>query len=231
MSKENTDLNLTPSFKLFDKSYALIKKNFRIFAILYAIPVLYSIITIFTAHNRVSASTNTSFDMPTAFWVLLPVIILVATWIFVVYETMLNLLNLKVTKSSEQVGFKQLYQEARPYLFKFFILGLLISLSVVVGFILFVVPGLIMIRRYYLASYFMIDKNLSPREAMRQSAASSKQASGYIWGLLGVSFVLGITSVVPLIGGVISTLLGAAYSVAPALRYQEIKNLATSGDK
>lgn len=230
MAKDKAGLNLTPSFKLFDKSYSLIKNNFRIFAILYALPVIFSFSSL-TTQRSTSRSVNIDFNMPTVFWVLLPVIGLAVTWLFIVYQTMLNVLELKVTKSSQQVGFKQLYNEARPFLFRLFTLGLLVGLVVILGLFLFVIPGLIMIRRYYLAAFFMIDKDLSVREAMRQSATASKQASGYIWGLLGVMMVLGLTSIVPFIGSLISTLLAAAYSVAPALRYQEIKNLAVTDDK
>lgn len=230
MSKDNTNLNLTPSFKLFDKSYALIKKNFRIFAILYILPVLFSLTNLASSNGTIKTD-STDFHMPIVFWFLIPIASLFVLWLIIVYQTMITLLELKVTNSDTVVEFKQLFKDSRPYWAKLFGLGLLVGLSVVVGLILFIVPGLIMIRRYYLAAYFMMDKNLGIREAMRQSAAASKNVSGYIWGLLGVTFVLGLAGIIPLIGSLISTLLTAAYSVAPALRYQEIKNLATSGDK
>ena len=233
MSTERTNLNLTPSIELFNKSYDLVKKNFRIFALLYALPVLYTITQIF-AHGSSKLDVNVSSDIhiPTGLLIALPIMFVLFIFVAVIYQTMLTVLELKVTKKSGEIGFKQLWKEAQPYWGNLFVLGLLMGLYIIVGFILLIVPGIIMIRRYYLAPYFMIDKNLSPREAMRQSAAASKKVSGYIWGVIVITVLIGgLLSLVPFFGALLSALFGAAYSVAPALRYQEIKNLATASDK
>jgi len=91
--------------------------------------------------------------------------------------------------------------------------------------LLLIVPGVIAIRRYFLAPYLMLDKDLSIREAMKQSAALSKPYSGSIWGIIGVIVLLSLPSIIPVIGWAVSFVLMLLYSVAPALRYQELKKL------
>ncbi len=108
------------------------------------------------------------------------------------------------------------------------LLGLYIVmfLIILVGLILFIIPGLIMIRRYFFAPYIMIEKKTSIREALDQSAALSLLNTGSVWGIIGVMFLIGLVNIIPIIGGLASFALGALYSVAPALRYEQLKKLA-----
>jgi hypothetical protein len=71
----------------------------------------------------------------------------------------------------------------------------------------------------------MLDKNCGIREAMDRSAAISKPHSGYVWGIIGVGILIGFIGVIPLVGSLIAFIGGMLYSVAPALRYQELKKL------
>ncbi len=104
-------------------------------------------------------------------------------------------------------------------------LYLVVGLTIVVGFFLFIIPGLIFLRRYYLSAYVMLDKKTGIREAMDRSAAMSKPHSGSVWGVIGVTFLIAMTGVIPFIGWLVAFTLGMLYSVAPALRYQELKKL------
>lgn len=126
------------------------------------------------------------------------------------------------------VGVVQAYRGSAKYLLRTIGLLLLYGLLMLVGFLLLIVPGLIVLRRYYLAAYYLNDQDLSIKEAMRRSAQDSKPVSGYIWGIIGVSLVLALAgSALNLIGGGIGIIagiaLGCLYIFAPALRYQEIK--------
>ena len=71
----------------------------------------------------------------------------------------------------------------------------------------------------------MASEDLGVLDAMRRSAELSKGRWKQIWGVILVMILI---SVVPSIffgrvGSLVATLLGAAYSVAPALRYLELK--------
>lgn len=99
------------------------------------------------------------------------------------------------------------------------------AVIVFVGFILLVVPGLFMLRRYLLAPYVMLDKKCSIREALDHSAALSLKNTGAVWGLLSVMFLIFLVNFIPIIGGLAAITLGFLYSVAPALRYEQLKRL------
>lgn len=107
-------------------------------------------------------------------------------------------------------------------------LGLYIvgGLVIGVGFILFIIPGLIMLRRYMLAPYVMLDKKCGIADAMSESARLSYLNTGSVWGIIGVIFLIGLIGLVPIIGSLASFILGVLYSVAPAIRYKQLKNLA-----
>lgn len=85
--------------------------------------------------------------------------------------------------------------------------------------------SLIVIQRYFLAPYVMIDKKLGIRESMDRSAELSKLNTGSVWGIIGVMFLIGLINIVPIIGGLGSFIFGSLYSVAPALRYLQLKDL------
>lgn len=114
-------------------------------------------------------------------------------------------------------------QEGKKYFWRFWGLSILVSLIVVVGLILFIIPGLFMIKRYLLAPYFLVDKDLSISDAMSASAEAGKRFAGAIWGILGVEVVISLASVIPFIGSIINLVLSIAYYCAPAVRYEQIK--------
>ena len=92
------------------------------------------------------------------------------------------------------------------------------------GFVL-IIPRFIFLRRYFLAPYVMIEKNCSVKEAMRRSADLSRTNTGSVWGVIGVLFLIDLLGILPLIGSLASFAVGSLYSVAPALRYQQLKKL------
>jgi len=106
-----------------------------------------------------------------------------------------------------------------------FYLGRMIRLIICLGAIytvsalLFFVPFLFMLRRYMLAPYYLVDRDLGVFEAMRQSAEDSKRFSGALWGLIGLECVLAVLNLIPFLGWILSGL----YSCAPVVRYQQIK--------
>jgi hypothetical protein len=102
------------------------------------------------------------------------------------------------------------------------LMGILIS----IGLILLIIPGLILIRRFFFAPYIMLDKKTGIREALDQSANLSRVNTGAIWGVIGVMFLIGLANIIPIIGGLVAFCFGSLYSVAPALRYQQFKKSA-----
>lgn len=119
------------------------------------------------------------------------------------------------------VSFNEAVELGKHYAWRLCLLALASGAIILIGFLLFIIPGLFMLRRYYLAPYFLVDRDLGVFEAMTQSAEASKKHSGPIWGLIGVMLLLSILGIIPVIGfffGILSLL----YSFAPAKRYDEL---------
>jgi len=109
--------------------------------------------------------------------------------------------------------------EALPLFFKFWVLTLLILFSVIGGFILFIIPGLLIVPRLALSPYFLIDKQMGILEAYQASWNATKGHAGKVWGLFGVVFLMTLPSLTILL--IPLTMYWAImYSTAPALLYQ-----------
>ncbi|HVC36134.1 MAG TPA: YciC family protein [Candidatus Dormibacteraeota bacterium] len=127
-----------------------------------------------------------------------------------------------------KVGFKEALGKGTHLAFRFIGLSILVAIIVIIGLVLLFIPGVLMIKRYLMSPYLLVDKDLSVAEAMRQSAALSKQHSQGLWGLLGVQVLIGLPSIVPLIGSLVSLVLGIPYYCAPAVRYVQINQLTSA---
>jgi len=101
--------------------------------------------------------------------------------------------------------------------FKFFVLQLLILFSVAGGLLLLVIPGLVILPRLVLASYFLIDQKMGILEAYQASWDATKGHSGKIWGIIGVVFLMAMASLF-----IIGIYWLVMYSAAPALLYQHL---------
>lgn len=104
-------------------------------------------------------------------------------------------------------------------------LAIVVGLIVFAGLLLFIIPGIIMLRRYFLAPYYLIDRKLSIREAMETSATESLQYSGTVYELLAVFLAITIIGFFGAPGSVASAILSLLFATAPAFRYLEFKKV------
>ncbi len=123
-------------------------------------------------------------------------------------------------------GIIETYRYSARYILRIIALGVFVLLTVGFGLLL-IVPGIIALRRYFLAPYFMIDSDLGIREAMQESAKATKPYRGYIWSMLVIMIIfsgigVGAQRLWPSYGSVISAILIATYIMLPALRYREV---------
>lgn len=224
MSTSKDSPQLTGSFELFKPSFDAVKINFWTFFWLAFVPGFMSVIASLQMSNSLKFGTETqtqnsfALGIPSEFigLIILSVVISLLVAPALVYLELQSGRGKKVSVSEAlENGFK--------YLPAFIGLSLLVGLLVFGGLLLLVVPGLIMLRRYFLAPYYLIDQNLTIKEAMQKSQESSKPYSGSIWGLIGVNIVLSLANIIPGgIGALTSLVLTLLYSVASALRYDEI---------
>lgn len=132
-------------------------------------------------------------------------------------------------------GIRQTVRQGLRYFLRLAGLALLVTFLVLVGLIMFIIPGIILIRRYYLAPYYLIDQDLGIRQAMNRSAADSKAVSMYIWGVFGVlavTTILGwvlLARIFPPFGTALSVFVTSLFVFLPALRYREVAMRKSAG--
>lgn len=133
-------------------------------------------------------------------------------------------------------GIIESYRYGLRYTWRLLLVGLTIGLAVVAGLALLIVPGLIFLRRYFLAIYFVIDENLGVREAMVRSSQASKPVRRAVWSMLFcLAVIAGLmyaaSNLIPVYGPAVASLLSVLYVFLPALRYQEMTSDTRAGEK
>ncbi|MDQ5886479.1 MAG: hypothetical protein QG628_876 [Patescibacteria group bacterium] len=207
------------AFSLFSKSYYAVMKNLNLFIIVGGS----GLVAQYVLGLQIKAP-----EVKTQYFTISPQdagVFTVALIASIVLYTMSIKLQLSVAQGKKPT-MKALWEFARDNTFKLIGLGIILSVVITVGLIAFIIPGLIFIRRYVLSPYVLADKKIGILESMKQSAELSKPYSGAIWGVIGVSILLSLVSVFGAVGTIISAILAVLYSVAPALRYEELKKLS-----
>lgn len=234
MEPQETPAKPKSAFELFSISSRIVQDNIKTFIVVSILSFLSALSSVgngFTTPPEAvpeDASVMEIIGLPEWIQALGVGVILAITLAFTIISLILwTMMTVLVTESAQgkKPALGYLFSKAKKYWLRLLLLAIAIGLMVLGGLILFIVPGLIMIRRYFLAPYILIDKDTSIGEAMRESARLTKPYPGYIWSVLGVMFILSLPGFVPFIGGIISAVLGMLYSVAPALRYEELKKL------
>jgi len=225
---------LTGAFDLFPKSYEAVRRNLQLFLLLFLLPIVGALFnfrtsTTTTKTNSYSSVWSSISGAPTfavasvvGIGLLITIALLIA---FVMIRAMLYALQLEAGRGKTPT-LSELWEIGKKYWLRLFGLSIIVGIVVIVGIIAFIVPGLIFLRRYYLAPYVMIDQDVDVFEAMRRSAALTKPHSRSIWNIIGVTFLLELPGVIPFVGSFIAVILTGIYSVAPAIRYDELKKLA-----
>ncbi len=223
---------LTGSFQLFTSSKDLVMKNLNVFAILYALPFLLMLLNLFDGKRLSETNESMGLDRLSragaigliGFGAAIAAITVVLS---IIVQIMTLIAGFEVGRGKKPT-LKDLWEDTKRYGLRLMGLGIVVGLMFFGGLILLIVPGLIVLRRYYLSPYYLIDKDLTIGEAMRRSAADSKPFSSAIWGVIGVSILLSFVGILPLIGELVSFVLVALYTAAPPLRYLEIKRQSSS---
>lgn len=124
----------------------------------------------------------------------------------------------------------------RQYMGEFFTLIGLMMLSIIPAMWFMVIPAYIIAIGWSLAIYIMLDKGISPSEAL---TSSNKATYGYKWTIFGVGVVLGIAcmilvfifNLIPFLGAILVLILLIVYT-AVSLGCSAViyKKLAVDGD-
>lgn len=242
-ARRSSPLNLPGAFELFTPSKAIVLKNIWIFAPLFGAVFLLGILSWSltpadvttpwfakgSSHGPVFTSLSTpvidlgNFGAGVPF--LWAVFALAASFILQIMTQKAQL----DSSSHQDLIFSRLWGVVRQLGWRLVGLYIVIGVVTMIGFILLIIPGIIMLRRYSLAPYVMMDKKTGIRESMDISAAITKPYSGSIYRVLGVIFLIALLALIPIIGWLVSLVLGMLYTVALALRYQQLKSISREG--
>jgi uncharacterized membrane protein len=99
--------------------------------------------------------------------------------------------------------------------------GIIYGLGIILGSILLIIPGIIVLVTYQFGSYVVIDRNLGPIEALKESGRITK---GYRWELfLLLLYILGlnILGMLALLAGLLVTIPLSMLAVVHAYRVLE----------
>jgi len=115
-------------------------------------------------------------------------------FIFDIFSFILNILvSMGLIKISlrfcdqEKGKFSDLFT-SYPLFLKYLFSSILYGLIVLVGFILFIIPGIIWLIKFFFYDYFIVDKNVGPIEALKRSSAITRGAK---WDLFTFILLLG----------------------------------------
>jgi len=124
-------------------------------------------------------------------------------------------------------GVKETFKDVMRRVWPYALISFLLGLAIIFGFILLIVPGVIMAVWYSLSSFIVVVKEIKVREALRESKAL---VNGYFWQVLGRGlaflvfyFVLEIAlSSVPYIGPFVVLFISPYFVLLPYLMYEEL---------
>lgn len=231
-ARRTSPLYLPGAFDLFTPSKQLVLKNIWIFGPLYAVFFIFYIhswIWIPKPGQKVEFWQNAhgfstawpGAPLPT--YLTFMVLGLSVLWFIIIFfigtaaQIMSQRAQLDISEA-KPLHFKYLFTPVREIGWQMLGLYLLSTLVIVFSFF-------ILTRRYLLAPYVMLEKKTGILESMKISSELSGRNPGAVWGVIGVMVLIGLVNIVPRIGGLASFLLGSLYSLAPALRYQQLKKL------
>ena len=132
-----------------------------------------------------------------------------------------NLIFLKAMRD-EEVDLKDLFDGFKTKYLNIVVANLIVAAFAIIGFMMLIVPGIIILCRLAFVSFLVMDKNLDPMKAVEKSWQMTK---GYGWTIFGMALI----SFCVFIAGVIVFAVGAIISImwihaAFATMYQSVLN-------
>lgn len=228
-------VRLTSAIDLFSKSYNLVRGNLKMFLLFSSVSIAASLIAmgqqlsdadtkkdLSSWENVASSALGPDFSSASSITGL-GILVGIFSIVGVVFALMMLILALR-TAQGKKPNFDAVWAEFRQKGLKLFLLFICVALALLVGFLLLVIPGVILLWRLSMAPYLMLDKGTDISESFVQSWEMTKGYAWPIYSIYLVSIALAIANFVPIIGGLIALGLGIAYTCAIPLRYEEIKN-------
>ncbi len=215
---ENTKhFNLTPSAgnsfgyawrKIFEKSF---------------LPLLVTVI-ILGILNGPSAGMKFEGDLDFPMLLIFPIVIFGLAYKFLFVPVLSyggDLIFLQAMRD-EEVDLKTIFEGFKTKYLNIILANLIVVALAIIGFMMLIIPGIIVVCRLAFVPYLVMDKNMDPMKAVEKSWHMTR---GYGWTIFG----MGILSFFIFIAGVLVFIVGAIFSLmwihaAFATMYQSVLN-------
>lgn len=210
-------------FKLFSPSWAAVKLNLGTWIITWLVT---SVIIVVLASIPLIALTAASRDDSGSGLLLAGVAWLVTLVVgLLVYSRFAGLIvNLMVQSvRGTKLSFKQALDAGKPYGWKLIGFFILYSIAVTIGYIFFVIPGIIFMIWFSMGAFVIVDEKRGVIEAFSRSKELVKGRFWEIFGVIGVMQIVSILAIIPLLGWIAALALSVAYAAATAVRYVQLK--------
>lgn len=226
---------LTGALALLPKSYEVVKRNFEVFMVLFSVGGLLALFDMLSRlddgdEKQSSSLTDSAIgglfgpSYDASFYAAAGGFLAILFALYIVTYLMTVIASVRGAQG-HKLTLRAVWKEFSANWLWLKLIGamLLSGLAIVAGLILLIIPGIILIWRLYLVPYIMVDQKTTISEAFIRSWEMTKGQMWPIYSIIFVTILLSLANIIPIIGGLIAFLLGAAYTVAPAIRYQELK--------
>ena len=232
--RRGSPLHLSGAFELFGQSYRTIRRNFEVFMVLFAINGLWALWDTLGRYVDDEPERDwkgflfnwmfdSSWDSPlfsSGGFIFIVSVLAVIAYL---------LITIGVLRAAQghRISLVGLWKELieRWLWLKLIAALLLVVLYVLAGFILFIIPGVILIWRLFFVQLILIDQKVGIKEAIKRSWNMTRGYGWPIYSVILVSVLLSLTTLTWIVGPILAFVLTSIYTVAPAIRYTEIKKL------
>lgn len=211
-------------FKALQQSFEALRLNVWTFLALVFVPLLLFIVAFPLAFLPLLTGNDAGKTVAALLAISVGLAVLIISLIFLPALVQTQIASVR----GEKVEFKEAFNKGMPYVLRFIGLGLLSAVVIVIGLILFIIPGLLAIFFLSFAPYILVDKNTGVVEAMKGSYEMVKEYWKVTVALLIVNFAISLPSYVPVVGQLISLGLSIAYFCLGALVYVKIAGKTTA---
>ncbi len=214
-------------FKAITPSMEALKLNIWTFVLLAVVPGAILMLAFFFALIPLMAAGNgsdTVAGIGLVFVFAIALLALIAALVFAPAMVQTQIASVK----GQKVEFGEAFNKAKPYVLRFIGLGLLAGLAIIVGLLLFVIPGLLAIFFFSYAGYVLVDKNVGVVDSLKASYELAKEYWKVTAGLFIVNAAISAVGYFPVIGGLASLVLTIAYFCLGAMVYLAIAGKKTA---
>ncbi len=225
---------LPSAWVLLTISTDAVRKNLKLFILLSSVTIVSTLISVgqqiqhsdaIFSWKGVATSSLFGPDFNNSNITGMATLVAVLSLVGFVFSLMKYILTLRAAQG-KVVSFDELWRDfVRNWLwFRLLLLIICLAISLIIGLILLVVPGIIIIWRFSMAPYLMIDKGTNISESFAQSWEITKGHAWDIYSIVILGAVLALPSAIPFVGPLIAIATTLAYSCAMPLRYEQIKH-------